>query len=122
MAIAIGVGGIGLYIAITVLRLNQRASEKLLTFMGLSRKEKLGIDLARGMGVGVLACIVAIPLGVALGWILCAVINPRAFGWQIDLQISAGALLWPLAWGVLSALLAGMFRVGQYEGDFGAVK
>ena len=120
IAIAIGVGGIGVYVAVTVLRLNQRASTKLLTFMGLSAREQLGIDFARGAGVGSAACCFAIPLGIALGWILCAVINPRAFGWWIDMQITPSALLTPLGWGLFAATVAGLVRVGLSEGDIDA--
>lgn len=117
IAIAIGVGGIGLFVAITVLRLNQRASHRLLTFMGLSRLEQFGVEFARGMGVGLAANVFAVPLGLALGWILCAVINPRAFGWLIDLQISPQAIVQPLLWGMLAALIAGLTKVGKDEGD-----
>jgi len=58
---------------------------------------------------------VAVPLGVMFGWILCNVINPRAFGWTIELQVSASAVLWPCAWGMLAAILAGMLQIGGKE-------
>ena len=78
------------------------------------------MNLAMGIGLGAVAMIVALPLGVMFGWILCNVINPRAFGWTIELQVSAGALLWPCAWGSLAAILAGMLQVGDAEeGAFG---
>lgn len=120
IAIAVGVGGIGVYIAVTVLRLNQRASAKLLTFMGISRHERFVLDVVRGLGVGATACLLALPLGLAFGWILCEVVNPRAFGWRIDLALSLGAVLVPMFWGMLAALLASLVRLGQNEGDFDA--
>ena len=78
------------------------------------------MNIALGAGLGLVAIIIALPLGIMFGWILCNVINPRAFGWTIELQVSAGALLWPCAWGLLAAILAGMLQVGDAEeGAFG---
>ena len=115
IAIAIIVAGLGVYIAVTVLRLNQRVSERLLEGLGIRRSETWGIDLARGLGMGLLACCAAVPLGVAIGWILCAEVNPRAFGWSISFQLVPQAVLTPLVWGMLAAMLAGLVRVGLQE-------
>ncbi|NKC01012.1 MAG: hypothetical protein GKR90_21300 [Pseudomonadales bacterium] len=113
--IAVMVAGIGIYIATTVLRLNQQASARLLVGMGISRAEVWGIDFARGFGIGVIACLLALPLGCAIGWLLCSVVNPRAFGWSVTLLIEMKSIVLPLAWGMLAAVLATLIRVGQRE-------
>ncbi len=100
IAIAIMVAGIGLYIAITALRLNQTVSAKLLSTMGVNRWENLGVDLARGFGIGLCAILIALPLGWGLGWILCHVVNPRAFGWTVTMQLSPWPILGPVMWGL----------------------
>lgn len=115
IAIAVGVAGIGVYIAVTVMRLNQRTSSRLLESMGISGWEVWGIDLARGIGVGGLACVLALPLGTAFGWILCEVVNPRAFGWSINLLLEPQPLLMPMVWGVIAAALASCVRLGSAE-------
>ncbi len=115
ITVAMLVAGIGVYIAVTVLRLNQTASQRLLTGMGLSRRENLALDFYRSLGIGGIAVLLAVPLGLVFGWILCAVINPRAFGWTIAMQLSPGALAWPVFWGVLAAVGAGLLRVGRRE-------
>ena len=118
VAIAIGVAGIGVYIAVTVLRLNQQASERLLEGLGISSLERRGLDLARGLGVGLIAALAALPLGWVFGWILCQVVNPRAFGWSVNLQLDMEALLVPVMWGLFAAVTASMIRIGQKEVAF----
>ncbi len=122
IAIAVIVAGIGVYVAVTVLRLNQQASARLLESMGISAGERLLADFGRGVSLGVIACLIAIPLGVVIGWLLCGVVNPRAFGWSVTLRLSAGAIIVPFAWGVMAAVIAAVIRVGQTEqGRFDAV-
>ncbi|MDC1314871.1 hypothetical protein N8275_08115 [Pseudomonadales bacterium] len=120
ITIALLVAAISVYIAVTTLRLNRQTGRQLLNTLGVNRVEQHLMNLAMGIGLGAVAMIVALPLGVMFGWILCNVVNPRAFGWTIELQVSAGALLWPCAWGLLAAILAGMLQVGDAEeGAFG---
>lgn len=115
IAIAIMVAGIGVYVAVTVMRLNQSTSTKLLVTMGVLPREKMVMDFYRGLGIGGVAGVLAIPVGLGMGWILCAVVNPRAFGWSVDMLIAPLALLQPLGWGVLAAALAVLIRVGADE-------
>lgn len=60
----------------------------------------------QALGVSVAAALWALPLGYLLAWLLVAEINPRAFGWSLQLQAQPGlaAQLLPLA--LLAALLA----------------
>ncbi len=113
--IAMLVAAIGVYVAVTTLRLNRRSSLQLMTGLGLSRYEEIGMDFALGVGVGVVALLLAIPLGTLFGWILCAVINPRAFGWSVGLQLSWSSYALPVAWGLVAAAVAGTLRVGRGE-------
>ncbi len=59
--------------------------------------------------IGLLAGLTAIPLGLTMAWMLVAVINRRAFGWQIDLAIESGPLVAALGLSVASALVAGIY-------------
>ena len=114
--IAMLVASIGIYVAVTAMRLNKRANSTLLVGMGISRIEAFGMDFALGLGIGGVAMLFAIPLGVAFGWILCSVINPRAFGWTVALQFSWQALAVPVLWGLFAAACAGLVRIGRNEG------
>ena len=78
--------------------------------MGVTRSRLGRLDLARGVLLAALTAVLALPLGLALAWVLLAVVNVEAFGWRLPmflfpgdyarlgvLSLLAGALaaLWP---------------------------
>ncbi len=122
IAIALLVATLSVYIAITALRLNRPTGNRLLTTLGIFRREAIGIDFALGLGFGVIALLIALPLGLTFGWILCAVVNPRAFGWTIELQLVLSSLVPPLALGLGAALIACLLRSDREEGVYRALR
>jgi putative ABC transport system permease protein len=58
---------------------------------------------------GLIAGLMAIPLGAALSWILIHVINQRAFGWTYDMILAPGVLVQALVLSSAAALTAGIF-------------
>ena len=92
----------------TALRLNQRASAALLQALGLSTAEQRRLALIRGGVLGACAILLALPLGLFIGFALCEVINPRAFGWSLDLSISTSAWAWPALLGFAAAVAASL--------------
>ena len=115
ITIAMLVATISMYIAVTAMRLNRRTSSRLLVTLGVNRLESVGMDFALGVGVGLIALLIALPLGMAFGWILCSVINPRAFGWTIELKLTLDAMATPMLLGLLAAIAAGLLRGGRSE-------
>lgn len=106
--LALTVAVAGLYNAMLGLRLNRKATGRLLTALGLSAAEDRYIELVRALGLGALAMLLALPLGLAMGAILCEVINPRAFGWSIEMSISGPALAGPVLLGLLAVIAAAL--------------
>ena len=104
--LALTVAVAGLYNAMTGLRLNRLATRKLLTSLGLTGAEERRVELVRALGLGGFAVLLALPLGLAMGVILCGVINPRAFGWSVALSLPPAALAWPMALGFAAAVVA----------------
>ena len=103
----------GLYNAMMALRLNQRASTALLRALGLSAGEQRGLALLRGAALGLFAVLLALPLGLFIGVVLCDVINPRAFGWSVALSISAADWALPMALGLAAAVAASILPVPE---------
>ncbi|SHM08575.1 putative ABC transport system permease protein [Roseovarius litoreus] len=66
--------------------------------LGLTRRELGRLELWRAVILAALTLIVAVPLGLALAWMLLAVINVEAFGWRLPM------FLFPLDYAVLGAL------------------
>lgn len=113
--IAMLVASLGVYIATTALRLNKQAHGALLTQMGVSPSQMFVMDLSLGLGMGAVAMLFAVPLGLSFGWILCTVINPRAFGWSVSMHLSLQAIVIPVLLGMMAAGVAGIVRVGRGE-------
>ncbi|HAT49817.1 MAG TPA: ABC transporter substrate-binding protein, partial [Alphaproteobacteria bacterium] len=59
--------------------------------------------------MGIIAGVLAIPLGWLLGVILIDVVNYRSFGWSLRMETSVGVLLQALVIAVPTALIAGFF-------------
>lgn len=114
--LALLVAGVGIYNALTALRLNQAPTRRLLEAQGVLPRELALVTLTRAGSVGAVAVIVALPLGLAMAWVLCHVINPRAFGWTIGLQLDAGGWLPPLILGLVATLVAGLLPAPREGG------
>ncbi|MEZ5558849.1 MAG: FtsX-like permease family protein [Pseudomonadales bacterium] len=114
--LALVVALFGIYAALTALRLIQAPVLRLLESQGVSGRELLGVTLIRSAATGAMALLIALPLGIAMAWMLCHVINPRAFGWTLNLSITPGALLPPLLGGLAAAVMAGVLPAPRERG------
>jgi len=94
--VALIVASVGLYNALLALQLLQQRARELLHAMGVSVGELKSIERWRVVGVGSAAILFALPLGLVMGWMLCRVINPRAFGWSLNLLVQWSSLIWPV--------------------------
>lgn len=110
--LTLGVAGVALFASLLTLgdlRLTQLAP---LWALGLTRRRLALLDLARTAALALLTAAVALPLGLAVAWLLVAVINVEAFGWRLPmrlfpaewLKLAAMTLLVSIAAGALPAL------------------
>ncbi|WP_193164130.1 ABC transporter permease [Microbulbifer hainanensis] len=96
---------------LVIFRLRQ-GSYTLLHVYGVPRKRLRRRLIAHSMLVTGLLALLATPLGVFLGWVLVARVNPAAFGWALPLHLYPG--FWLQVW--LVCLLIGAF-VGLLVGN-----
>ncbi len=106
--LALVVAALGVHNSLVALRLNQQQGVRLLVTLGVTTGELTRIAVGRALGIGSVAVGLALPLGLIMAWLLCAVINPRAFGWTVDLHPALGDVVLPLGLGVGAAVLAGL--------------
>lgn len=66
--------------------------------LGLTRSHLARLEMARSLALALMTAVLALPLGLALAWILLTVINVEAFGWRLPMH------LFPLDWLRLLAL------------------
>lgn len=104
--VALLVAGLGTVSALVALRLSQQREVDLLHALGTSRPTLTGAELMRGVTLGGFASALALPLGLAMAWVLCAVVNPRAFGWSVSWQPTPDVVVTPLALCLLMAIVA----------------
>jgi putative ABC transport system permease protein len=74
--------------------------------LGLTRARLARLEVARSLALAALTAVLALPLGLALAWVLLAVINVQAFGWRLPMYLFPGDWLRLLALALLAAGLA----------------
>jgi putative ABC transport system permease protein len=107
--LALGVALVGLLAALLALQLERARELATLRALGFTPGEIRAMVLAQSGGIGLLCGLAALPLGLLMARLLVEVINRRAFGWQIDLVVTPGALGIALALAVSAALVASLY-------------
>ena len=82
----------------------------------MTRPQLWALTLLETGLMGVVAGLLALPVGYALAWILVYVINVRSFGWTLQMDLQPSYFLQALLVAVAAALLAGIYpsiRVGN---------
>ncbi|MGI9331797.1 MAG: FtsX-like permease family protein, partial [Gammaproteobacteria bacterium] len=77
--------------------------------LGLTRGQLWMMTQAQTGVLGLVAGVLALPLGLALALILVFAINRRSFGWTMELHVDPAILAEAVAMAILAALLAGVY-------------
>jgi putative ABC transport system permease protein len=107
--LAAGVAAVGLVSALLAWQLERARELALLRTLGLTPAASAALVIAQTTFMGVAAFLAAIPAGLLTALVLTDVINRRAFGWQIDLHLSALQFSNALWLALAAALAAGLY-------------
>ena len=107
--LAVAVAVIGILGAMLALQLERAREFGILRAVGMTPGQTGVLVTLQSAFMGFVAGIAAIPLGLAMAWVLIAVINQRAFGWQIDMVVGGQPLLSALGLAVGAAVVAGVY-------------
>lgn len=107
--LAVGVAFIGVLSALMALQLERAREHAILRATGVTRGQLLGLILLQTSTMGLIAGLLAMPLGWIMGGLLIRVVNVRSFGWTMDMVVPGSALLPGLALAWIAALLAGLY-------------
>ncbi|NBD29278.1 MAG: FtsX-like permease family protein [Alphaproteobacteria bacterium] len=77
--------------------------------LGMTRASLGRLEVLRAVVLAALTLLVALPLGLALAWMLLAVINVEAFGWRLPMFLFPGDYAVLAALAILAALLAALW-------------
>ena len=74
--------------------------------LGLTRRQLGGLELLRALAMSSLVFACALPLGLALAWVLLCLVNVEAFGWRLPMYIFPSEYMKLGAYAIFAALLA----------------
>ena len=103
--IAVLVAVIGLFNASLAMHSTRQVEFRLLETIGFTKLALLRQSVSQATMLGCICCLLSLPLGFAIAWILCELVNPRAFQWTIDLHVAPTAITLPLLLGLSAAVL-----------------
>jgi putative ABC transport system permease protein len=100
---------IGILSALMALQLEQTRQFGVMRAIGMTGGQLWNFTLLQTGAMGMTAGALALPIGVALAYVLIYVINVRSFGWTMQLQLSADEFVLAFGVAVLAALAAGVY-------------
>ncbi len=107
--LAVVVAFIGILSALMSLQLEQTRQYGVMRAVGLTGRQLWNYTLIQTGLMGIVAGVLALPIGLALAIILIYVINVRSFGWTMQLALSPDEFALAFAVAVIAALLAGVY-------------
>jgi putative ABC transport system permease protein len=107
--LAVGVAFLGIVSALMALQLERAREAAVLRALGLTPSQLWGLLVGQTGLLGLIAGLLAIPLGLGLAALLVHVINKRSFGWTLHLEITALPILGAVALAVVAALCAALY-------------
>jgi putative ABC transport system permease protein len=105
----IAVAFVGVLSALMALQLERAREHGVLRVLGLTPGQVWGVVIAQTGLMGVVAGLLAIPVGIMLAAVLVFVINRRSFGWTMPLDVAPMVLGHGFLLAVAAALLAGLY-------------
>jgi putative ABC transport system permease protein len=107
--LAAGVAAIGLISALLAWELERSRELAIVRALGLTPAGTAVMIEAQSAFMGLTAFIAAIPAGLLTALLLIAVINRRAFGWEIELHVTAEQFVNALLLALAAALAGGLY-------------
>jgi putative ABC transport system permease protein len=74
--------------------------------LGLTRRKLGQLELLRAVALSLLVFLWAVPLGLALAWVLLSIVNVEAFGWRLPMYLFPGDYVLLGGYAIVAALLA----------------
>lgn len=109
--LAIAVAFVGVLSALMAVQLERTREFAILRATGMTSGEIGWLISLQTVFMGFIAGLLAIPVGLALAYLLISVINRRAFGWTLPFQVDPWILLQAVLLATLAALLAGIYPI-----------
>ncbi|MCM2293188.1 FtsX-like permease family protein [Allorhizobium sp. BGMRC 0089] len=106
--LTLAVAGVAIFASLTTLSTMRLPQLAPVWAMGLTRRSIITLELLRTLVLAALTMIAAIPVGLALAWMLLAVVNVEAFGWRLPMHLFPGQWLHLALLSLAAAFLAAL--------------
>ncbi|OLP57724.1 ABC transporter permease [Xaviernesmea oryzae] len=106
--LTLGVAGLAMVASLTTLSAMRLPQLAPVWAMGLTRRRLVRLELARTLMLAALTFLAALPVGLALAYVLLAIINVEAFGWRLPMHIFPADWLRLGLLALLAALLSAL--------------
>ena len=100
---------VGIVSALMALQLERTRELGVLRAIGVTPRQLWRLVMVETGLMGLIAGLLALPVGTATAALLVLVLNQRSFGWALDLHITPAILFQDLALAIVAALLAGIY-------------
>lgn len=107
--LAILVAFVGVLAALTALQLERSREIGVLRALGTTPGEVWALVTTQTGLIGLVAGVLALPVGLTMAVIMIEVINRRSFGWSLEMAVSPAPLVEAVALSIGAALLAGLY-------------
>jgi putative ABC transport system permease protein len=77
--------------------------------LGLTRRRLAALEMLRAVLLAALTTLLALPVGLALAWVLLSVVNVAAFGWRLPMALFPAAYAQLGLFALLAAALAALW-------------
>jgi putative ABC transport system permease protein len=104
--LTLGVAGIAMFASLMTLSSMRLPQIAPVWAMGVTQRRLVLLELASTIGLALFTLLAALPVGIALAWVLLAVVNVEAFGWRLPLFVFPMDLLRLGVYSLLAAFLA----------------
>jgi len=100
---------VGILSALMAIELERARDFAILRAIGLTPKQLAALVGIETFSMGLIAAVLAIPMGLAMAYMLIDVINFRSFGWSMQFVVNVQAFLTSTLLAVVAALVAGVY-------------
>ncbi len=103
------VAGVGILSALMALQLERGREFAILRASGLTLRQLRRLVFSETGLLGLIAGVLAVPLGLSLAYMLIHVINKRSFGWGMTLQIDCSDVVIAVLLSIMTAIVAAIY-------------
>ena len=107
--LAICIAIVGILSALMAIQLERAKEFAVLRATGLTPRQLSGLVTTESGLMGLIAGLIACPLGMAMAWVLIFIINRRSFGWSMQFHFELEPLFTALVLSIVAALIAGLY-------------